>query len=280
MCKIKNSFTVMVLAWLIVFFPSSWVFGSEQTGGDTQEQLDFTGQDLTRLPSSLDLLYTHKELQDSNEANTYTLRGIYRLGLTPDWSMLMRLNVPFQNNDITSDDNPDGDWDFGIGDISTRFVFIKKLNDIQAVVFGTELSFPTAEEDQFGSGKYTMTLAAGYRHFFHGISGKTEDTFVLPNIRYLFDYAGDDDRSDIRDLQLVPQVTIGLPGSLNHFVTFYGGDDLRYNFEIDEWFVPLDITYGIKPTHNTVVSVQYWYALVDDYPLYDWKVEFLFEYFF
>ena len=192
MTKIKDVFTVIVLASLIVAFSIHSSFGSEETGGYTQEQLDFTGQDETRLPSSLDLLYTYKNLEDGNEANTYTLRGIYRRGLTPDWSMLLRLNIPFENNNVPSDDNRDGDWDFGIGDISTRFVLTRKLNDTQAVLLGTELTFPTANEDQFGSGKYAITLGAGYRHFFHGFSGKAEDTFVSPNIRYKFDYAGDD----------------------------------------------------------------------------------------
>ena len=280
MFKVKNVLTIIFLAFLTLFFSGMSSFGSEKTGAYTQEQLDYTGQDESRTPSSLNLLYTYKNLLDDSDANTYTLRGIYRRGLAPDWDMLLRLNVPLQHNNIPSADNPDGGWEVGLGDISTRLVFTKKLDDISAVIFGVDLSFPTAEEDQFGSGKYAMTLGAGYRHFFRGISGKTNDTFILPNIRYNFDYAGDDDRSDISELQLVPQVTLGLPGSLDHFVTFYGGDDLRYNFDTSKWFVPLDITYGIKLTKNSVLSVEYWYALVDDYPLYDWKIEFAFEYFF
>jgi hypothetical protein len=280
MCKAKNVFAIIFLAGLIMFFSGASSFGSEKTGAYTQEQLDYTGQDESRTPSSLNLLYTRKDLPDGSDANIYTLRGIYRSGLAPDWDMLLRLNVPLQNNDTFSDDNTQGHWEFGLGDISTRAVFTKKLDEISALIFGVDLSFPTAVDDQFGSGKYAMTLGTGYRHFFRGISGKANDTFILPNIRYAFDYAGDDDRADISEVQLVPQVTFGLPGSLDHFVTFYGGDDLRYNFDTSKWFVPLDITYGMKLTKKSVLSFEYCYELVDDYPLYDWKIEIALEYFF
>ena len=95
MFEVKNVFTMIFLAGLTVFFSGLSSFGSEKAGGYTQEQLDYTGQDETRTPSSLNLFYTYKNLPDDSDANTYTLRGIYRRGLGPDWDMLLRLNVPF-----------------------------------------------------------------------------------------------------------------------------------------------------------------------------------------
>jgi hypothetical protein len=125
MFKAKNVLTMFFLAGLTVFFSGTSSFSSEKAGGYTQEQLDYTGQDETRTPSSLNLFYTYKNLPDDSDANTYTLRGIYRRGLGPEWDMLLRLNVPLQHNNIPSNDNPDGSWEFGLGDISTRLVLLQ-----------------------------------------------------------------------------------------------------------------------------------------------------------
>ncbi len=81
MFKVKNLLTMIFLAGLTVFFSDLSAFGSEKTGAYTQEQLDYTGQDESRTPNSLNLLYTYKNLPDGSDAHTYTLRGIYRRGL-------------------------------------------------------------------------------------------------------------------------------------------------------------------------------------------------------
>jgi hypothetical protein len=56
------------------------------------------------------------------------------------------------------------------------------------------------------------------------------------------DYAGDDDRRHISELQLAPLVNIALPAQW--FVNLYPSNDIRYNFgskrpgDAGRWFVP------------------------------------------
>jgi Protein of unknown function (DUF1214) len=85
------------------------------------------------------------------------------------------------------------------------------------------------------------------------------------------------DRRHISELQLAPLVNFALPDLW--FVNLYPSGDIRYNFgtkrpgDTGQWFVPFNFMVGKMLNRTTVTFVQFHIAIVNDYRVYDFKME-------
>jgi hypothetical protein len=143
-----------------------------------------------------------------------------------------------------------------------------------AVVGGTQMIFPTASRDNMGAGKYRLVPTLGARYNLPEITKGSWAAFLL---RYDYDVAGESDRRHISELQLAPLVNIALPDGW--FVDLYPSSDIRYNFaakrpgDAGRWFVPFNVMVGKLVTRSIVASLEMGVPIVNDYQVYDFKLE-------
>jgi hypothetical protein len=76
---------------------------------------------------------------------------------------------------------------------------------------------------------------------------------------------------------MAPLVNIGLPDGW--FVNLYPSSDIRYNFaakrpgDSGRWFVPFNFMVGKMVTRSIVASLEMGVPIVNDYQVYDFKLE-------
>ncbi|MEQ1576182.1 MAG: transporter, partial [Hyphomicrobium sp.] len=182
--------------------------GAEETRAGEETN---TGQDVTNPVQRIDLRLGYSNLARTLEATTLILRYDKPLNLGDGWQLGLRIDAPFVYNDVPSLDNPTGSWEFGYGDTLTQALLIKSIDKRQAVGFGAQLIMPTAAEDQFGSGRWRVVPTFGYRYALPEI---TLGSFFVGAVRYDTDFAGDDDRGNVSNLQFSPTLNIALPDQI------------------------------------------------------------------
>jgi hypothetical protein len=241
------------------------------------------GQDPTKPLTRIDLRYQYQNLppDDHDNAHIFTPRADKPFALSPRWSLATRIDLPLFLTEAVNPDNLDGDYEFGLGDLLLQGLLIHSPSQRFAWALGAQLIFPTASTDGMGGGKYRIVPTLGARYALPGISSGTFAAFLL---RYDVDYAGDDDRRHISELQLAPLVNIALPAQW--FVNLYPSSDIRYNFgskrpgDAGRWFFPCNFMVGKMVTRSIVASVEIGVPIVDDYEVYDFKLEARIGFFF
>jgi len=227
------------------------------------------GEDFTRPPARWDLSYQFQDKADDVEQNTFTLRRDQPFVLGGGWKLATRFDIPFVQNDKTSRDNPNGDTHFGTGDDLVQAILIDSVTDRFAAGAGMRAVFPTANEDQFGAGKYQLLPIAGAREKIPELS---VGSFAEVIVRYDTDVGGYGGRSHIKQLQFSPTFNLALPD--RWFVTLFPSQDFVVNLQDnDKWFVPADVLIGRNLTKNTVATIEVSVPIVKQYVLYDFKLE-------
>lgn len=244
------------------------------SGGDEVN----TGQDPTKPLTRLDLRYKYQDLPGGFTGDLVTARVDVPVLLNDaGWQLALRFDVPLAGNDVPSRDNPNGDHEFGLSDSLMQALFITPplgADKRWALAFGTQVLFPTASQDQFGTGQWQLAPTIAARMGWPELS---KGSFLALLVRDQFSFAGDDDRRDINDLVIQPVFNWQLPDLW--FVTM--APEIRFDLEGDgDAFVPFDILVGKMITTRCVASVQFDVPIVDDYDLYDWQVEFRIGFFF
>jgi hypothetical protein len=248
-----------------------------QTSGQAetaqQEEVN-TGQDFTKPLSRFDLRYKYQQVTGELELNMWTLRLDAPFKFGDGWQLSTRFDLPILHADVPSRDNPNGDYECGVGDILTQFLVIAPPMGRGAVGFGTQVIFPTGTQDQFGTGKYQLAPTVGGLYYPPGLP---KGSFLGGLLRYQFDVGGDDDRREIDQLVIQPILNLNLPD--RWFVTL--APEMRMNCRQDnDWFIPFDLTVGKMITKNIVLSVEYKQAIVNDFDMFDWELEFRIGFFF
>jgi hypothetical protein len=242
-----------------------------------QEQTEVnTGQDPTKPLTRLDLRYQYQNAPPGDHDNVHiiTPRVDKPFVLAPAWSLATRLDLPLFITDGVSADNQDGDYTFGLGDLLIQALLINAPTPRFGWAAGAQAIFPTATEDLTGSGKYRIVPTLGARYTLPEV---TKGTFFAMVARYDTSVAGDDDRRDIDELQLGPLFHLQLPDLW--FVDLYPSTDIRYNAgdkrpgDTGRWFVPLNVMVGKMLNPRTVTSIEVGVPIIDDYQVYDFKVE-------
>src|SRR5262245_28350306 len=186
-----------------------------------------TGQDPTKPLTRVDLRAQYQNLppDDNDSMFIFTPRVDKPFVLAPGWTLATRIDVPLILTNAFSADNLDGEYEFGIDDLLAQGLLINAPSRRFAWAVGAQVIFPTAQEDQFGAGKWCVVPTVGARYALPEIS---KGTFFAMVARYDQSIAGDDDRRDISNLQLGPLLHIALPDSW--FVDWNPSTDIRYNF--------------------------------------------------
>lgn len=239
------------------------------------EQEANNGQDPTRPLTRVDLRYKYQNLVGDPEQHILTLRADKPIVLAPTWQLALRADLPVVYNNVPSLDNRGGDWEGGLSDVLVQGLLIKAFDQRNAMAVGAQLIFPTASQDQFGTGKYQIVPTAAYRLALPEIS---PGSFGALLVRYAVDYAGDDERADIGELAIAPILNVNLPD--RWFVTLFPGDAIKYNAETGKWWVPFDVMVGRLLVPRVVGSVQVTVPIVKDYHLFDFAVEARLGFFF
>jgi hypothetical protein len=241
------------------------------------------GQDPTRPLTRFDFRYQYQNLppDENDNVHIFTPRADKPFVLAPHWSLATRIDLPLFLTEALSPDNLDGDYEFGLGDLLLQGLLLNALSQRFAWAVGAQLIFPTASHDHMGGGRYRLVPTLGARYSLPEITPGSWAAFL---IRYDVDYAGDDDRGHISELQLAPLVNIALPGLW--FVNLYPSSDIRYNFtskrpgDTGRWFFPFNFMVGKMLARSIVTSVEIGIPIVDDYQVYDFKLEARIGFFF
>jgi len=243
-------------------------FAAPPAATDPDEELN-NGEDFTRPPARWDLSYQFQDKSNDVEQNNFTLRRDQPFLLGDGWKLATRVDMPFVQNDKTSRDNPGGLTHVGTGDVLLQAILIDSLTDRFAYGAGARALFPTANEDQFGAGKYQIIPTIGAREKIPELS---VGSFTEIIVRYDTDVGGYGGRSHIKQLQFSPTFNIALPN--RWFVTIFPSQDFVVNLQDnDKWFVPADILIGRNLTKNTVATLELSVPIVKQYILYNFKLE-------
>lgn len=211
----------------------------------------FTQNDYTRYDGDLlDALG-----QDEMYNNTFLFQPVLSIQLNEEWKSILR--PVFQINsfetlgsvDITTGTTGpaitgvDVDREFGLGDTVLLNVFSDHYTPPFVYGFGYTAMFPTATEDQLGTGKYSVGPAA--------LALSITDKWILGCIaQHWWSYGGDDwmtvdtssgsvhvDRSDVNltDFQYILRYRVSPTTNIGC------APNIQYNWETDELSLPIGI---------------------------------------
>ena len=232
------------------------------------------GEDFTRPLDRIDIRYKYQQKTGQVDQSSITLRRDAHWMLESDWKFSTRFDIPFSRTNAASSDNPNGDYEVGAGDVMSQFLFISPHTENWSYGFGLRLLWPTASQDQMGTGKYQMAPGFGVNYYPDNWS---KGSFLGIKLAEYFDYAGDDDRSDIQQTSIRAGFSYNFPD--HWFVSCI--PDMRINWEQDNnWFVPLNFKIGRLFEKKYVTSIEFNTPIVNDYDRYDWEIEFQLGFFF
>jgi len=227
------------------------------------------GLDFTRPPAQYDFRFRFDEKSDDVWKDTFILRVNRPFPLGDGWKIGTRLDLPFVLTNKSSQDNPDGKDTFGLGDVLLQGVLIDEFSKRWAAGLGPRLVLPTANQDQFGTGRIVLGPIGGARYSLPEISA---GSFVELIVRYDADIGGQRGRSHISRIRWSPTFNINLPR--NWFITFFPSQDIAVNFlDGGKWFFPLDFLIGKHLTKNTLISVEASAPLIRGYNLYEFRLQ-------
>jgi hypothetical protein len=125
-----------------------------------------------------------------------------------------------------------------------------------------------------GSGKYQALPTAVLRVTTPEV---TKGSWFALLGRYDVSFAGYEDRAERKEIQLAPTFNLSLPQSW--FVTLNPSSDIRYNLadqrpgDTGRWFVPFNFMVGKMLSPSIISSVEVGFPIINDYRVYDFKIE-------
>ena len=264
---IKRAF---VLAFFGLVFSAS-AFAAE---GALDSQVN-NGQDITRPLARFDAHYQYQLLQNGRAKNIFTFRTDRPFAVNEHWGIGTRVDPPCLITNKVTADEPEGTTKFGLGDLLSQVILIRKFSDLWAAGAGTQFVFPTASTDQMGDGKYQLLPTLGIRRQLSEISSGSFAGFTM---RYAVNYAGSRKRPAISTLEMAPTFNWMLPR--DWFVSTYPSSDIQINFQ-DKGavFLPFDIMIGKTIPKKAVFSVELGFPmyhsgeLSEFYTTYEFKME-------
>ena len=232
--------------------------------------------------------------EDPKTQNVTLLMPVLSVQLTEKWKTIIRPVVPINsfdtvsNVDISINTTPevtgaDFDRETGLGDVVLWTAFSKHYKAPNIFGFGATMMFPTASEDQLGSGKYSagpMALA------FH-----LSEKWVLGTVaQHWWSYADHEENITVNtDLGPVnvkrPDVNLTdiqyvLRYRYSPFTNIGMAPNIRYNWETDELSLPVGIGFDtlikLGPLPVKIGLEAYYYVVQDDKFGPEWQLRFLF----
>ena len=271
--------TVNLHALLAPVYAAAPVSGT-QSGEEAHHEVN-NGQDFTKPLTRFDLRYGYQKVPGAPHGHDgmhiVTMRMDKPFVLSPEWLVTARVDLPFMFTNLPNlKDNPRGNTHFGLSDALAQIFLVNVPNKTFAWAVGTQVVFPTASEEQMGTGKYRVVPTAGARF---STDSALRGSWVALAARWDRSFA--ESRSNARDvneLQFAPVVNIWLPGYW--FINLFPSPDIRYNLsekrngDSGRWFVPANFMIGKMLGKNVVSSLEVGIPIVNHYKVYDFKMEF------
>lgn len=238
------------------------------------------GQDITSPRARIDLRYGHQQLHMApnghDSMHIATLRADKPFVISSEWLIATRIDLPFMFTNIPNrNDNPYGKTHFGMSDALAQALLVHVPNKTFAWAAGAQMIFPTASEEQMGTGKYRVVPTAGVRL---GTDNILKGSWLALVARWDRSFAENRSNSkDVNELQFAPCVNIWLPGYW--FINLFPSPDIRYNLgekrigDSGRWFVPANAMVGKMLSKNVVCTLEVGVPIVNDYKVYDFKLE-------
>ena len=237
------------------------------------------GQDMTKPIMRVDLRYEYQNSphlsESKDDAHIVTIRMDKPFDISPRWKLATRLDLPVMFTDRISKDNTQGNTHFGLSDILAQAMLVNIPTERFAWAAGAQIILPTATEDEMGMGKYRVVPTVGLRWTTNEV---LKGSWFALAARWDKDFA--ESRSDstkVNELQFAPMVNIPLPDQW--FINLFPSTDIRYNLgdkrsgDSGRWFVPANVLVGKMLTKTIVTSLEVGVPIIQDYHVYDFKVE-------
>lgn len=228
-------------------------------------------------PNMFQTLYGAQAAPGSKDTHTITdtfnLRYDHAFDLPSAWILATRTDLPLVAKNPINSDNPNGDFQKGIGDADVQAALIHDINERWAFGFGMRLIMPTGD-DVLGSGKWQVMPIVGARLALPEISSSS---YFEPLFRYDVSVAGDPTKKNISNLQFAPTLNIGMPDGWS--LTFFPSTDIRINYgdpvtgQTGRWFIPFDVRVTKKLTSDLALSLEVGVPIVNEYPVYNFKTQ-------
>ena len=196
---------------------------------------------------------------DDGDKAYVNVQPVIPITLNDDWNLISRTILPIAwQNDIAG---PSGDQ-FGLGD-TTQSLFFSPAKPTQSGIIwgaGPVILLPTATDDLLGSGKWGAGPTAV-------VLTQRGPWTVGALANHIWSFAGDDDRSNISSTFLQPFVSYTTPEAW----TFTLNTESTYNWEADEWSVPLNFQVSKlvvidKQPISLFAGLRYWAESPDSGP--------------
>jgi hypothetical protein len=223
----------------------------------------------TEAPGPAVVLGTTKQV----ETNTPFVRIEAPFRLSPQWELSFRAEIPVVSTNGVTPANPTGATVSGFGNVLTQAWVVYDIDQRWAVALGGQLIAPTSTN---GVAKNAWEQVTGFvvRAMLPEIS---QGSYFAPQVRYGIDFEGNNNGSMLRQLRIAPTLNINLPRHL--FFTLYPSPDIRLNYGTPVWdqkgrlFLPLNFMVGWKPTEHTVISAEFGFPIINDFPVYTFKTQ-------
>jgi hypothetical protein len=160
------------------------------------------------------------------------VQPVVPFNLNEDWNLITRTIIPF----FAVENAPAGFDSVGLGDINTSLFFSPAKSGRLIWGAGPILSFPTATDDLFGSGKWSAGPAA--------VALTMRGRWVFGALaNNVWSYAGDSDRQSVNAMLVQPFINYNL--DQGWFLTSSPVITADWNASSDErWTVPLGAGVG------------------------------------
>ncbi len=190
--------------------------------------------------------YDRVVYSDNGFFDTYYIRNV----ATFNGNAHLRFDVPVVSTNLT--DNGSTLW--GLGDLNLRYTRV--FGNIKEVFYGAHCNMvmPTATNSALGGGKWQMQVGAGAMYFIKESKGTVSFT-----AEYRFSFAGKQDRADVRQVAISPNVDYW---GKNWYAGYYA--TWVYDFESSVFDLPLDVEVGYNIIPSLIVAAEFKLPLVND----------------
>ena len=169
--------------------------------------------------------------EDDGEAYTLNIQPVIPIHLTDDWNLISRTILPVVGRE---DVFPLDDSVWGLSDTLQSLFFSPVEPGPGGVIWGVgpALLLPTATDERLGTEKWGAGPTA--------VALLQEGPWTVGTLaNHIWSYAGDDDRQDVSQTFIQPFVAYALGDGQ----TIGLNSESTYNWEAEEWTVPVNLQY-------------------------------------
>jgi hypothetical protein len=153
----------------------------------------------------------------------------------------------------------------GLADLLTRIFFTTPSLGKFTLGIGSDVTYPTAQEPDIGTGKYSARPMIGIKYDWPDLSSGAMTALF---IKYQFSFAGDPNRPSFRILFLQPIFSCS-------FQEWAIGTspEIQFNCKTKQWFIPMNFNFSKRFHNQIVLSAQYQRGLLTQFPVFQDEVE-------